>query len=136
MNLETIVKEAKKKRASDIHLVSGYPIVFRVFGQLKEVSTHRLKPENLLAIMDAVCTPKQRTEFEKKRDLDFGMTVDGSRIRVNAHIQREVPALSIRLVNSQIPAIDSLGLPHILKNFSERSQGLVLLSGPTGSGKQ
>lgn len=135
INLKAIVQEATQMGATDIHLVKGYPIMLRHLGQLKPMTDTVLSDNDLKDVYEKTLNEKQKVALEIKQDLDFSLTLENTRVRVNAHFQQGTHAFSIRLISTDVKSIEELSLPQTLKNFSNLSKGLVLITGPTGSGK-
>jgi twitching motility protein PilT len=135
-SLDSLLTAAVEQNASDILLVAGSAVTLRVNGALKPATGKALLPEDLRSLLLPLLTREQASELESQRALDFCF-VRGStgRFRANVHYQRGTLAASIRLLPAQIPTIESLHLPAILARLTERRQGLVLLTGPTGCGK-
>jgi twitching motility protein PilT len=135
-SLDTFLESAVEQNASDIILIAGSAITLRINGSLAAAAGRTLAPEDLRNLLLPLLTAEQAKELESNRSLDFCF-VRGStgRFRANLHYQRGTLAASIRLLPAQIPTIESLHLPHILARLTERRQGLVLLTGPTGCGK-
>ena len=123
---------------SDIHLtVNSKPIV-RKTGDLQEYSQYPEKLDNnkLQEIIQVLMNEGQLKEFEEKGELDFSYSIPGlTRFRVNAYRQRGAISVALRVIPTKIPTIDELGLPEILKKIALQRNGLVLCTGPTGSGK-
>jgi twitching motility protein PilT len=135
-SLDTLLRLGVEQNASDIILVAGSAITLRVNGSLAPATGKVLSPEDLRNLLLPLLSSDQAEELESCRALDFCF-VRGSigRFRANFHYQRGTLAASIRLLPAQIPTIESLHLPSILARLTERRQGLVLLTGPTGCGK-
>jgi twitching motility protein PilT len=135
-SLDKLLTLAAEQGSSDIILVAGAPIAFRINGSLVLASPKPLPAEELRAMLLPLLTADQATQLETDRALDFCFARGSiGRFRANLHYQRGTLAASIRLLPSQIPTIESLHLPPVLGRLMERKQGLVLLTGPTGSGK-
>jgi twitching motility protein PilT len=135
-SLDTMLGLAVGQNASDIVLVAGSAITLRVNGSLVPASGKALSPEDIRNLLLPLLTTEQAKELESERALDFCF-VRGSigRFRANFHYQRGTLAASIRLLPAQVPTIESLHLPSVLARLTERRQGLILLTGPTGCGK-
>lgn len=134
--LEQILHEAEKLDASDIHLTVGQSPFFRVNGELFQRGS-RLKARTIESFLHDLLSPRLRDELEKNLAIDFSHhdeTID-RRFRVNIYYQRKFPALALRLIAKEIPSLDELGAPPALKNFFHTTQGLILVTGRTGSGK-
>ena len=132
-----LVRLADKRKASDLHVVVGFPPFLRVMGSIEPmVELDIVQPEDARTCLVDLTTPEEREEFYRTMELDFGYNVPSiGRIRCNAAQQRGSISLAIRLLPPKIPTIDDLGLPEICKDLALRSRGLVVVSGPTGSGK-
>lgn len=134
--LETLLKVAFERNASDIHLTVGTPPVFRVHGDLQTYGDESLEPADTEEMAKSVLTEAMWKQFYEKREMDLSHGIPGvSRFRMNIFYQRNCISLAIRVVPTAIPSIDELQLPKILKEIARSTQGLVLVTGPTGSGK-
>ncbi len=123
-------------KASDIHLTVGVPPMMRINGDLKKYGKNILKPADIEGMAKEIIPDNMWDRFKEKGELDFSYGLPGvSRFRVNAYLQRASVALAVRVVPSRIPTIEELCMPDILKKVAEKPQGLVLVTGPTGSGK-
>ena len=136
-NILDLIRLADKRRASDLHLVVGFPPFLRVVGDIDPlVDAEPVQPEDARSALVDLTTPEEREEFYRTLELDFGYNVAGvGRIRCNAAQQRGSISLAIRLLPPKIPTLDELELPGICKELALRPRGLVVVSGPTGSGK-
>jgi len=136
-NIIDLLRLAKERDASDLHLVVGSPPMLRVNGSL--VSLDGIISLSLEEISEAfvqLTTPEQREEFQQTLELDFGYSLPGvGRLRCNVAQQRGAISFALRLLPPVIPTIDKLGLPQVCKELALRPRGLVIVSGPTGSGK-
>jgi twitching motility protein PilT len=138
MNITDILIAAKEEGASDIHLVAGKPPIFRVNGILKDMPgvEARLMPLDVKELGYSILNEDQEKRFEKDNELDFSFGISGvGRYRVNLHVQRGTIGASIRSLNTEIPHFSKLGLPEVVNSFTEYENGLILVTGPTGSGK-
>jgi twitching motility protein PilT len=134
--LDHLLRAAFELKASDLHLTVGVPPIMRINGELKKYGQEILRPEDTEAMARALVSGPLWKQFEEKGELDFSYGIPGiSRFRVNAYKQRSCISLAIRVVPTKIPTIDELRLPSVLKRIAEKPQGLVLVTGPTGSGK-
>ncbi|WP_240374716.1 type IV pilus twitching motility protein PilT [Bacillus piscicola] len=134
--IDTLLINAFDKGASDIHLTVGIRPVFRIDGELIQQGEEPLKPDDTEEMARTLMTEPLWQRFEKKGELDFSHGIRGvSRFRVNAYFQRSCVSLAIRVVPTRIPSLEELQMPSFLKNIVEKPQGLVLVTGPTGSGK-
>ncbi|MYL59985.1 PilT/PilU family type 4a pilus ATPase, partial [Virgibacillus halodenitrificans] len=128
--------EAYHQQASDIHLTIGKAPIFRINGNLVEQDMEKLRPTETKQIVYSILSEEKWKQLERERELDFSYGINGvSRFRINTFYQRGELSLAIRIVPRGIPSIDELGLPPILKEVVKQPQGLVLVTGPTGSGK-
>lgn len=135
MNIEQLILDARTKNCSDIHISEGMPLYYRINGALKEDGLLLSDGEIRGAILEAL-TEKQRKQLEEGKDVDFAIqTADGNRQRVNVFRQQKKLAATIRLLNNKIPSLQELKLPKILDQLAGEPRGLVLITGPTGSGK-
>ncbi len=132
-----ILLEVVKRRASDLHLTAGVPPTIRQRGRLVRLDEWpRLTPEDTREFIYSILTTEQRRRLENDLQLDFAYVVPGqARFRVNAYFQRTAVAAAFRLIPSEIVPIDRLGLPAVVHELARRPRGLVLVTGPTGSGK-
>jgi twitching motility protein PilT len=122
--------------ASDLHLSAGQPPLLRVHGDLRRVDIPALSHDDVQRLVHEVMTAEHRRVFEEKLELDFAFMLDPTlRFRVNAFMQSRGPGAVFRAISSRIPSFAELGLPDVLRQFSEMEKGLVLVTGPTGSGK-
>lgn len=136
MDIFGLLKRAKDIDASDLHLTVGVPPIFRVNGLLESYGTKKLLPEDLKKMVMAVIPDFRVQEFETKREIDFNYSLKHyCRFRMNAFHQRNSLTLAARKVDSKIPTIEKLEMPSILYDLCEKPQGLILVTGPTGSGK-
>jgi twitching motility protein PilT len=137
MDIFNLITLAKSKGASDIHMVVYRPPLFRIDGDLGPVEGWPpLTHEDIEQAFNQMTTEQERDDFDRLLELDFGRTIpDVGRLRFNAAKQRGTISLVIRLLMAKIPTIDELGLPEVCKELALRPRGLVVVSGPTGSGK-
>ena len=137
MDVFALLRTGNLRRASDLHMVVGSPATFRIDGSLEAADG-----DGLLAAQDIneaflqLTTPEEREQFHRHLELDFGYTLpDVGRLRCNAAQQRGSISLAVRLLPPKIPTIDELELPEICRELSMKPRGLVVVTGPTGSGK-
>ncbi len=134
--INTFLTLLKEQRASDLHLISDSPPVVRFNGDLIPLNFRKLSPEKTRSFLYEICTKEQIARFEKERELDFAYSIpDVARFRVNLFMQRKGICGVFRIIPERIETIDELGLPKSLKKFARLDKGLVLVTGPTGSGK-
>jgi twitching motility protein PilT len=135
-DIKAILAEAIDKQASDVHINVGVPPVLRKNTELIIMDLPAVSSEDAKEMVLAMVGPDRFKKCEENRDLDFSTTIDdGHRFRVNAHYQRDTIAISFRVIPNQIPLIDDLHLPPIVKELAELPRGLVAVTGHTGSGK-
>jgi len=136
VDVKTILATAIENDASDVHINVGLPPVFRKNTELIDMDFPVVSNEHAKEMVLAMVGPERYKQFEAERDADFStMLDDGHRFRVNAHYQRASIAISFRLISNQIPSLDSLHLPPIVKDLTDLPRGLVLVTGHTGAGK-
>ncbi len=134
--LDQFLTLAAQRRASDLLLVANSPAILRVNGALTAGIGQSLSPAELRSLLLPMLTSDQMAELQTRKSLDFSFVRKSiGRFRANYHYQRETLAASIRLLPEQVPTLESLHLPPGLALLAERRQGLVLVTGPTGSGK-
>lgn len=135
MNIEQIVKEARGCGASDIHIGEGQPVRFRINGRLTD-SGLLLPGQAVRQLLLSLLNDSQKERLEQGVDADFAFeTADGNRQRVNVFRQQGRLAAAIRLLETRIPTLEQLKLPSVLKQLADEPRGLILVTGPTGSGK-
>jgi len=137
MHIDDLLKDAMSQRASDLHLDRDNPPVLRIDGELiPQIELPLLTPEDIVQLLTQATTEWQRKRFEENLELDFAYTVPGiGRFRANACIERGTTSVCFRMLQGVILDIDELGLPDVCKDLALREYGLVLVTGPTGSGK-
>lgn len=127
---------ADENNASDLHATAGVPPYFRINGQLVQRGEDDLTPEDLEQMVSDVLPPHRIEEFKENGEVDFNYSLPGRcRFRVNAYRQRSSCTLAARKISAEIPSIEQLGMPEVLKDLCQKPQGLILVTGPTGSGK-
>jgi twitching motility protein PilT len=137
MDIVLLLKEARERKASDLHLIVSTPPMLRIDGSLQPIENRdALSAEEIVEALTQLTSGEQRSDFERTLELDFGLTrPDIGYLRCNAARQRNGISLAIRLLPPDIPTIDELELPPITKELALRPRGLVVVTGPTGSGK-
>ncbi|MCG3086000.1 type IV pilus twitching motility protein PilT [Anoxybacillus sp. LAT_35] len=134
--VDAMLRAAFELKASDIHLTVGIPPIFRVNGDLKRYGQDVLSPTDTEQMAKAIVPEHMWTRFETDGELDLSYSLSGvSRFRVNVFKQRGCISLAIRIVPTKIPSLEELQLPDVLKKMVTKPQGLILVTGPTGSGK-
>ena len=136
MNMSDIIHASQKNDCSDIHLTVGKGVTCRQYGKLKKMKLS-VSDEELENIILDMCNDEQREEFEKGNDLDFAFqTSKGTRTRVNVYRQKGKTAACLRIMGNKIPKLEEMNMPReTLANIAANPRGLVLVTGPTGSGK-
>ena len=145
IDIATLLYSAVRNGSSDLILTTDTPPGIRVDGRINALDLPPLKAEDTSNLLYGILTPHQRIEFEEKRELDIAISLnlkknpDGSvftgRFRVNAFHQRGAVGIVARVINTNIPDPATLGLPPVLMRLASKNQGLILVTGPTGSGK-
>ena len=136
MLIEEVLELAVSKKASDIHILSNLPPVLRIDGKLFRTNLPVLSSDDVETIIFPILSNEQRRELEQNWELDFGYGLHGvGRFRVNVYKDKGSYAAAFRTINSTPPNFDDLGLPEVMKKVAQRPRGLILVTGPTGSGK-
>ncbi|WP_318508188.1 type IV pilus twitching motility protein PilT [Bacillus sp. T3] len=134
--IDHLLRAAFELKASDIHLTVGVPPIFRLHGELKRYGKDILRPDDTEGLARTIVPEGMWEQFQEMGELDFSYSIPNvSRYRVNAFKQRGCVALAIRTIPTKIPTIEELNLPEICSKITEKPQGLILVTGPTGSGK-
>ena len=134
--LNKFFRAAIKTQANDLHLKVGQPAKLRLYGRLKNTTGEVMTPERMEQLVFEILTPAQKELFVQNGTLDFAHEIgDEDRFRINIFHQRGMISLAARRVSANVPPFESLHLPKTLETICERSQGLVLVVGPTGCGK-
>jgi twitching motility protein PilT len=135
-SLKQLLEDMIQRKASDLHITAGVPPEYRIDGAITPSEYEILTPELTANLAYSVMSDEQRKKFENTRELDFSFGIKGlSRFRANVYLQRGVVSMAIRQIPYEIMAFESLGLPASVREFTNRTKGLVLVTGPTGSGK-
>jgi twitching motility protein PilT len=136
VSLRQLLEEMIQRKASDLHITAGVPPEFRVDGLLTPSEHEVLTPEATASLAYSVLSDEQRKKFEMTKELDFSFGVKNlARFRANTFLQRGVVSMAIRQIPFEILPMEKLGLPNVVKEFTNRHKGLILVTGPTGSGK-
>ena len=135
-SLDEVLGMAAEQRASDAHFTVSLPPMIRVDGRLRPMSFERLQPTDCQRLIYSILTDYQIRTFEDQHELDFSHGIPGlGRFRVNVYMQRGSVGAAFRLIPTRIPSFDELGLPGVVRKLASRTSGLILVTGPTGSGK-
>ncbi len=136
MAIEELLERMVKDGGSDLHISSNLPPVARIDGNLKRYDMPPLTPDEVENLLFPMLTNEQRRRLEQDWELDFSYGVEGiSRFRVNFYKDKGNYAAAFRTITEKVPSFEQLGLPDIVRKTSEKPRGLVLVTGPTGSGK-
>ncbi len=137
LKIEVLLEEVVRKRASDLHLQVGLPPMLRIDGSLLPIAGYNtLNEQNVESLVFAILDEDQRQILIKDKEFDFSFAFGTmGRFRVNAFHERGNLAAALRLIPNEIKTITELGLPTVVSNFANYPRGLVLITGPTGSGK-
>lgn len=136
MEITELLAFAQKNKASDLHIVSRKEPMARIDGGLKPIKTGDLDADTVKNMIYSIMTEEQRSEFEAEKEIDFAIAFgEESRFRVNAYTTTTGSAAAFREIPTKIPNMEQLNCPDIFKDFAEMERGLVLVTGPTGSGK-
>ena len=136
ITIEELLQVAADNNASDVHITVGVPPKMRVNGALIDMDYPRLMPDDAENIIMSILDKRHKDIFEDKGEVDFSISITLiGRYRVNIFKQRGSMAAALRVVGTEIPNPDSLGVPKAVQDLYKRKRGLVLVTGPTGSGK-
>ena len=133
--IEELARQATELDVSDMHLTAGQRPFFRHNGELIFASEQPLTAEDIEQCLNLMLTPEQKIFFMEHRESDFSWQMHSRRFRVNAYFQRGMPSLAFRLIPSTIPTLDRIGAPKVLSTLIDSTQGMLLVTGRTGSGK-
>jgi len=136
-DIDDLLTVMVERNASDLHLTAGSPPVIRVTGQLERLKEHdQLSQEQIRTLMYRILSTEQQKVLETQRQIDFSHAIPGlARFRVNAYFQRDSVGAAFRLIPDMIKSLQQLGMPTRLYELADKPRGLVLVTGPTGSGK-
>ena len=137
LDFAAVLTKMVEVRASDVHLTAGFPPALRVRGRIVPMDDYpQLGPQDTREIVYSILNDSQRKRFENQQQLDFAYAIPGvARFRVNTFFQRGAISAAFRHIPAEIQSLESLGLPAVLEEFTRKPRGLVLVTGPTGSGK-
>lgn len=136
IDIDELLHKAVQRKASDVHITAGLPPVFRIDGRLVPSDEERVTPSISQKLIYSMLTDQQKQAFEANFELDFSYGVAGlGRFRVNIFLQRGSIGAVMRSIPSKIPTLDDLRVPQVVKKITQKPRGLVLVTGPTGSGK-
>ncbi|MBX3111880.1 MAG: type IV pilus twitching motility protein PilT [Fimbriimonadaceae bacterium] len=136
LHIDELLHVVVDRNCSDLHVCAQSEPVIREDGKLKRLNYERFTPQQVQRMMYEIISDDQVTRFEQTKELDFSYQLPRrARFRVNMYRDRGACAAAFRLISSRIPTVEELNLPPILKQLSEKPRGLILVTGPTGSGK-
>ena len=135
MDVTPLLSFIHKQGASDLHLSTGAPPIIRLHGELKKTNAPNLTDEQVLSMIQGVMNDSQRRIYEENLEIDFSIATDFARFRVNAFRQRKGPAVVFRLIPTKVRSFEDLSVPPVIAEVAMKDRGLVLVTGPTGSGK-
>jgi len=136
VNIDTLLRIMFEKGASDLHLTVGAPPMLRVDGEIAPTEFEKLRPDECQQIIYSILTDEQKEKFERENELDLSFGVEGiGRVRMNVFKQRGAVAAALRNIPMHILSFEELGLPQIVNDIVKLPKGLILVTGPTGSGK-
>ena len=136
MDISELLIFVQKENASDLHLSAGESPMVRIHGEMKRIEMPPISKENLHMMLYDILSDQQRKRFEEMHELDFSIDLKGiARFRVNAFRQARGEGVVFRVIPSKILTLEQLGLPKSLREVTKNERGLVLVTGPTGSGK-
>jgi twitching motility protein PilT len=136
MNIFELLRVTAERKASDLHISVGVPPICRIDGRLVPVHDKILKPEDTDGFVQEILTPHQLKYLKERGEIDLSISAHGHyRFRMNAYRQRGSYSIAFRLVSSEILSFEALGIPHVAETLCTKMRGLVLVTGPTGSGK-
>jgi len=136
IDLKALLGRAMELGASDLHLAAGRPAIVRIVGNLRMLGEHKLTDGDMRMLLHSIMNARQREVYELEREVDFALGLDdGRRFRVNAYFQRGRMAAALRAIPERVPDAHVLGIPDVVLELGDRPHGLLLVVGPTGSGK-
>jgi len=135
-DLTALLGFANDQGASDVHISAGMPPLLRIRGQMTQLDLPELSAEDAHVVLFDVLNDEQKKVFEERRDIDFAFEIPGvSRFRANFFIQQRGAGAVFRLIPNKIISLEDLKMPPVLKELANKEKGLVVVTGPTGSGK-
>lgn len=136
MDVLELLAFAKNEGASDVHISSGEPPMIRIHGDMRKIDAPSLNREAVHKMLYDILNDQQRKTYEEHHELDFAIALsDSGRFRVNAFVQNRGESIVFRTIPVTIPSLEQLNMPKIVGDLTKREKGLVLVTGPTGSGK-
>jgi twitching motility protein PilT len=136
VNIDTLLRVMFEKGASDLHLTVGIPPMLRIDGEMAATEFEKMRPDECQHLIYSILTDEQKEKFERENELDISFGVEGiGRVRMNVFKQRGAVAAALRNIPMHINTFEELGLPQIINDIVKTPKGLILVTGPTGSGK-
>lgn len=136
MNIDALLKEAVTKNASDLHLTVGVPPVLRMNGSLQKMDKPKVEHEDADSISRQILSNEKYRVYEECGEVDSSYVIpDFGLFRINCYRQRGVPGIAVRVLNNKVFSLEELELPPVLADMARYDRGLILVTGPTGSGK-
>ena len=136
MDILELLLFGKKENASDVHISSGEPPMIRIHGEMRKLDAPPLPREEVHNMLYGILNDQQRKTFEEFHELDFAIALtEAGRFRINAFLQSRGESIVFRTIPTVIPSLEQLNMPKILGDLTKKEKGLVLVTGPTGSGK-
>ena len=137
MDIKNLLQATVDTKASDLHIIAGIPPILRIDGELHPIiNTEVLTPASISELLKGVLTSDQTSKISVDKEIDFSLPFsEKARFRVNVYTQKASIAAAFRSIPIDIPEINSLGVPNVVRTFAALRQGLVLVTGPTGHGK-
>ena len=133
--LDKLVNYAKSRKLSDLHIHADRPIAIRTHGKIERLSEDVISRKDIEDFFEKYLDEDQKKFFHQNKQVDFAVSSDDIRFRVNGYLASHGPSMVMRKIESVIPNIESLGLPQAMMDIAKAENGLVLVTGPTGSGK-
>jgi twitching motility protein PilT len=134
--MNDLFRETLKRGASDLHITAHMPPIFRIKGELQRMACGSYSPEDIDGLVGEIVTTRHREVLKQNKSVDFAVSInDVGRFRISAYYQRGALSVAIRLLHDGIPTFRSLGLPDTISGLSRLRDGLILITGVTGSGK-
>jgi twitching motility protein PilT len=136
MELNDLLHQAAEQNASDLFLKAGVPPAFRLNGRIHPLPLDPLSADEVRDLAYSIMNKQQIARFEQRHELDLAFSREGvARFRANVYLQRGTMGVVLRVIPLAMPTLDDLGMPPVLKELPKQRQGLILVTGPTGSGK-
>jgi len=136
LNMKALLLKAMEKKASDLHLTVNRPPILRIDGQLEPLTINTLSAGDMRTLLFSILSNRQQEVYELERELDFALSLEsGQRFRVNAYFQKGKMTAALRVIPTRIPDPEELGIPETVLDLGLKAHGLLLVVGPTGSGK-